>query len=175
MGGRAPLPPPSAGEGACGAGGRGERRIRRGRSPLPTLADARATLRRKGGRVLRTIVGAIAVTVSGACTALYLYVQTLPPLDLTQANLRSVVVLDRSDRLLRPFATVDGRWRLPVSAGTVDPRTLAMLRAYEDRRFASHSGVDPVGVARAAWQWLAHGRVVSGASTLSMQVARLVE
>ncbi|GJE61807.1 Biosynthetic peptidoglycan transglycosylase [Methylobacterium trifolii] len=85
------------------------------------------------------------------------------------------MVLDRSDRLLRPFATVDGRWRLPVSAGTVDPRTLAMLRAYEDRRFASHSGVDPVGVARAAWQWLAHGRVVSGGSTLSMQVARLVE
>ena len=47
---RRPTPLPSAGEGAYGAGGRGERRIRRGRSPLPTLADARATLPRRGGR-----------------------------------------------------------------------------------------------------------------------------
>ncbi|MDP4023310.1 penicillin-binding protein 1C [Methylobacterium sp. NEAU 140] len=101
--------------------------------------------------------------------------ETLPPLDLAPASARSTVVLDRSGALLRPFATADGRWRLPVGAESVDPRFLAMLRAYEDRRFAAHPGVDPVALARAAGQWLAHRRIVSGGSTLSMQVARLVE
>ncbi len=86
-----------------------------------------------------------------------------------------MVVLDRAGDLLRPFATADGRWRLPVSAGSVDPRYLAMLRAYEDRRFDHHAGIDPAAVLRAALQGLRHGRIVSGGSTLSMQVARLVE
>uniref|UniRef100_UPI0035CAE7EC penicillin-binding protein 1C n=1 Tax=uncultured Methylobacterium sp. TaxID=157278 RepID=UPI0035CAE7EC len=100
---------------------------------------------------------------------------TLPPLDLTRAALRSTIVVDRGGALLRPFATADGRWRLPVTPQAVDPRYLAMLTAYEDRRFASHSGIDPAATLRAAWQWLVHGRIVSGGSTLSMQVARLVE
>ncbi|MCJ2144086.1 penicillin-binding protein 1C [Methylobacterium sp. E-066] len=103
------------------------------------------------------------------------YAVSLPPLDLAAAAARSTVVLDRSDTLLRPFATADGRWRLPVSAATVDPRYRAMLLAYEDRRFQSHPGIDPVAILRAAGQWLGHGRILSGGSTLSMQVARLVE
>jgi penicillin-binding protein 1C len=99
----------------------------------------------------------------------------LPPLDLAQAELRSTIVTDRSGTLLRPFATADGRWRLPVRMESVDPRFIAMLTAYEDRRFAEHGGVDPAALLRAAGQWLRHGRIVSGGSTLSMQVARLVE
>ena len=82
--------------------------------------------------------------------ALSILAGSLPPLDLHAAQARSVVVLDRSGDLLRPFATQDGRWRLPVSAATVDPRYLAMLRAYEDRRFDSHIGIDPLAVLRAA-------------------------
>lgn len=85
------------------------------------------------------------------------------------------MVLDRDGRLLRPYATADGRWRLPVRAGEVDPRLIAMLIAYEDRRFASHHGLDPAASLRAALQWFSAGRIVSGGSTLSMQVARLVE
>ena len=57
----------------------------------------------------------------------------------------------------------------------VDPRFLAMLIAYEDKRFYEHGGVDPRALLRAAWQALTHGRVVSGGSTLTMQVARLLE
>ena len=110
-----------------------------------------------------------------AVAALLAYALSLPPLDLGAARARSVVVLDRAGDLLRPFATADGRWRLPVQAGSVDPRYLAMLRAYEDRRFDRHPGVDPAAVLRAALQGLRHGRIVSGGSTLSMQVARLVE
>ena len=87
----------------------------------------------------------------------------------------STLVVDRGGKLLRPFITPDGYWRLPVSSAEVDPRFLAMLVAYEDKRFHAHSGVDPRALARAAWQALANGRIVSGGSTLTMQVARLLE
>ena len=115
-----------------------------------------------------------ALTVVASALAVHT-LTTLPPLDLAEAGRRSTIVTDRAGTLLRPFATADGRWRLPVSAGSVDPRFIAMLTAYEDRRFAEHGGVDPAAVLRAAGQWLRHGRIVSGGSTLSMQVARLVE
>ena len=55
------------------------------------------------------------------------------------------------------------------------PAIFGMLIAYEDRRFLKHRGIDPFAVLRASWQMLTQGRVVSGASTLTMQVARLLE
>ncbi len=87
----------------------------------------------------------------------------------------STVVLDREGRLLRPYAISDGRWRLRVSAEEVDPRYLRFLYAYEDKRFRTHPGVDPLALARAAWQWAVNGKIISGGSTLTMQVARLLE
>jgi membrane carboxypeptidase/penicillin-binding protein PbpC len=59
-------------------------------------------------------------------------------------------VVDREGRLLRPYPTVEGRWRLPASTGDVDPRFFDLLFAYEDKRFRSHFGVDPLALARAA-------------------------
>jgi penicillin-binding protein 1C len=88
----------------------------------------------------------------------------------------SVAVTDRDGALLRPFTTSDGRWRLPVDRTAVDPRFLAMLIAYEDRGFADHGGIAWNSMLRAAGQYVgAGGRVVSGGSTLTMQVARLIE
>lgn len=87
----------------------------------------------------------------------------------------SVEVLDRNGVLLRAFQVEDGRWRLAVDQGSVDPAYLAMLVAYEDRRFHAHSGVDLRALLRAAVQAAWNGRVVSGGSTLTMQVARLLE
>ncbi|WP_210027704.1 penicillin-binding protein 1C [Methylobacterium sp. PvR107] len=121
-----------------------------------------------------TLAFALGLGLIGA-GALWRYAEGLPPLDLAVASARSTVVLDRSGTLLRPFATADGRWRLPVTADTIDPRYRAMLVAYEDRRFANHPGIDPVAALRATIQWLRNGRIISGGSTLSMQVARLVE
>ena len=97
------------------------------------------------------------------------------PLNLLRASQGSPVAVDRNGQLLRAFTTPDGRWRLPVTAKDVDPRFLAMLIAYEDHRFYAHSGVDPLGLGRAALQWASHGHIVSGGSTLTMQVARLSE
>jgi penicillin-binding protein 1C len=84
-------------------------------------------------------------------------------------------VVDRNGRLLRPYATPDGRWRLPATVRDIDPRYVEMLIAYEDIRFRTHHGVDPLAVGRAAYQLLSNGRIVSGASTITMQVARLLE
>ena len=107
--------------------------------------------------------------------ALSAYVARLGPLDLSAAERRSTVVLDREERLLRPFASEDGRWRLPIATSDVDPRYLAMLEAYEDARFRKHQGVDLLALGRALGQLATHGRVISGGSTLTMQVARLLE
>ncbi len=117
---------------------------------------------------------ALAAALALAC-ALALYVRALPPLDLTSARSGSTLVTDRDGRLLRAFAMPDGRWRLPVSHTEVDPRYLALLIAYEDARFRSHDGIDPLALARAGAQMAVHGQIVSGASTLTMQVARLIE
>ena len=87
----------------------------------------------------------------------------------------SHVVLDRDGRLLRAYATEDGRWRLRASVEDVDPRFIKLLLAYEDRRFYTHHGVDPRAFVRAALQLIRERHIVSGGSTLSMQVARLME
>jgi penicillin-binding protein 1C len=88
----------------------------------------------------------------------------------------SAEVVDRSGALLRPFTTPDGRWRLPVEIKDVDRHFIDMLLAYEDRHFESHHGVDWMSMVRAAGQFaLAGGHIVSGGSTLTMQLARLIE
>jgi penicillin-binding protein 1C len=125
----------------------------------------------------RAIVAAAALALCwlGSAALVLRFAETLGPLDLGPAGQRSTVVLDREGRLLRPFATADGRWRLPVEPDEVDPLFLAILKAYEDSRFESHRGVDPLALARAGAQFLRKRRVVSGGSTLTMQVARLLE
>ncbi|MFT5114019.1 MAG: penicillin-binding protein 1C [Parasphingorhabdus sp.] len=87
----------------------------------------------------------------------------------------SQTVVDRNGELLRAYTVSDGRWRLPVNVGDVDPNYLDYLIRYEDKRFYSHSGVDGFAVVRAIGQAVINGRIVSGASTLTMQVARLLE
>ena len=101
---------------------------------------------------------------------------SLPPLPDPKAIATSTIVVDRDGRLLRPFTIADGRWRLPVTKDDVDPKFLKMLIGYEDQHFYEHGGVDPWALVRAAGQFvLAGGHIVSGGSTLTMQVARLID
>jgi penicillin-binding protein 1C len=116
------------------------------------------------------LVASVAATVGWSG-----YATSLGPIDLAASREGSMIVVDRDGRLLRPFTLPDGRWRLPATTHDVDPRYLAMLVAYEDARFYEHSGVDGRALIRAGAQWLIHGHVVSGGSTLTMQVARLIE
>lgn len=87
----------------------------------------------------------------------------------------SVEVKDRNGILLRAYTVLDGRWRMAVSGSDVDADYVRMLINYEDKRFYDHSGVDMRAMARAVRQAALNGRIVSGGSTLTMQVARLLE
>jgi penicillin-binding protein 1C len=120
-----------------------------------------------------TLIRSTLAIVVVAATALGLD-RIFPP-ELSRYRERSTEVVDANGRLLRAFTTADGKWRLKTTADEVDPLYLALLKDYEDRRFDSHVGVDPLSVVRAAGQWIVNGRIVSGASTLSMQAARLLE
>ena len=98
----------------------------------------------------------------------------LSPPDLTRlAAAKEVLASD--GQLLRAFPARGGTWRLRTGVGDVDPRYLHLLLAAEDKRFRAHGGVDAGALLRAAWQYVRFGRIVSGGSTLSMQVARLLE
>jgi penicillin-binding protein 1C len=121
-----------------------------------------------GGRI-SLCVGLLILSVG---TAAYF---TLPPPNLDRSRDLSALVLARDGSILRGFLTADGKWRLPIKTDRVDPLYLRMLIAAEDRRFARHPGIDPLAVLRALGQLGRRGRIVSGASTLTMQAVRLSE
>ncbi|NCE90539.1 penicillin-binding protein 1C [Pseudomonas sp. L13] len=96
------------------------------------------------------------------------------PLPLPQDDLARVVLAEDGTPLWR-FADANGVWRYPVHTSDVSPYYLDALLTYEDRWFYQHPGVNPLALVRATWQNLSGARVVSGGSTLSMQVARLLD
>ena len=98
----------------------------------------------------------------------------LPP-DLGRYRARALLVEDHAGRPVDLEVSRDGMIRLGATADDVDPRYLRLLLATEDARFRWHPGVDPLALARAAFQLATRGRIVSGGSTLTMQVARLLE
>ncbi len=156
------------------------------RSPLSTSpqggGSASAVGRTHHRFVRRALFATVTVVVASAVIATagvltWRHIEaTLPPLPDPASIATSTIVVDRDGRLLRPFTIADGRWRLPVTTEDVDPKFLKMLIGYEDRRFHEHGGVDVSAILRAAGQFvLAGGHIVSGASTLTMQVARLID
>lgn len=119
-------------------------------------------------RLLR-LAGAILILWGSILAADHLW-----PLPLHEVNPARVVVDENGTPLWR-FADRDGIWRYPVTLEEVSPRYLDALIQYEDRWFWDHPGVNPFSVLRAAWQDISSGKVVSGGSTLTMQVARLLD
>ncbi len=117
---------------------------------------------------------AVAFTLLGLVAALATADIANPP-DMTNVVNVSPEVVDHNGVLLRAFLTRDGYWRMKTEVRDVSPRYLAMLMAYEDKRFKDHPGIDPVAMARAALQYASARHIVSGGSTLTMQVARLLE
>lgn len=117
---------------------------------------------------------AAVVTATLALALLALDALLPPPLPET-ASAFSRVVVASDGTPLRAFADDAGVWRYPVAVDDVSPLYLQALIAYEDRHFEHHPGVNPLALGRAVWQGLRHGRVVSGGSTLTMQVARLLD
>ena len=119
--------------------------------------------------VWRWLFGALVVLCASIVLA-----DKLWPLPLHEVTPARVVVAEDGSPLWR-FADAQGIWRYPVTIEEVSPRYLDALIQYEDRWFWDHPGVNPFSIARAAWQDVTSGRVVSGGSTLTMQVARLLD
>jgi penicillin-binding protein 1C len=122
-------------------------------------------------RAFAVVAGAVIAALAGTAV----YVASLGPAPRGDRVDYSHVVIDREGRLLRAYADKDGRWRLPVMVEDVDPRFVNILLSYEDRRFHSHPGVDVFALGRAALQLITHRQIISGGSTITMQVARLLE
>ena len=127
-------------------------------------------------RRIRKVVAISAATGFVTAGVFAAWIVSLGPLPLEEARKVSTTIVDRNGKLLRAFAMADGRWRLPVDAKTgIDPGYLKLLLTYEDRRFREHGGVDPLALGRAALQLVTNGHIVSGGSTITMQLARLME
>ena len=107
------------------------------------------------------------------CALLWL-ADTLDPLPLPKDDMARVVLAQDGTPLWR-FADQNGVWRYPIRIDQVSPYYIEALLGYEDRWFYQHPGINPLSIARAAWQNLRGGQIVSGGSTLSMQVARLLD
>ncbi len=108
-------------------------------------------------------------------TAFFIFdwINPFPPQQLNKAF--SQLVVDRNGKPLRAFADSNGVWRYPTTLAKVSPLYIDALINYEDRRFWQHKGVNTLSMLRAIFQWLYYGKPVSGGSTISMQVARILE
>ncbi len=107
--------------------------------------------------------------------AAMLLLDRLFPLPLPGPTSGSTVVLARDGKPLRAFPDSDGVWRYPIKPEDVSPLYIEALLTYEDRWFYKHPGVNPFALARAFGQWIVHRHLVSGGSTLTMQVARILD
>ncbi|CUH87024.1 Penicillin-binding protein F [Phaeobacter sp. CECT 5382] len=135
------------------------------------MTDATSSGRRRLWWLLAPVALAVALLTGTRAFDRWVATTELP---ITLAE-TSTEVLDRNGALLRVYPVADGIWRMSLPLDEVDPLFLAMLIAYEDKRFYSHAGVDPRAMLRAVGQAIWNGRAVSGGSTLTMQLARLLE
>ena len=115
------------------------------------------------------------VLAAGAASTAMLVgaVAVAPPMDKLERA--SPVVVDRNGVWLRALPVDDGRWRLRADLTRTDPSFVRRLVVLEDTRFWAHPGVDPVSILRAAASDLTAGHIRSGASTITMQVARRLD
>ena len=135
--------------------------------PATTVAPPR---RSRAWRWLRAAVMGLAAMLLIAAL-----LDRLFPMRLPAPDTGSTVVLARDGTPLRAFADSDGVWRYPITTKRVSPLYLEALLSYEDRWFYRHPGVNPYALARGLAGALVHGKIVSGGSTLTMQVARIIE
>jgi hypothetical protein len=112
---------------------------------------------------------------TAATLALLLVLDFAFPPPLPKQRDTSTLVVAADGTPLRAFADAEGVWRYPASIDSVSPLYLQALLTYEDRWFWRHPGINPLAILRASGQLLRGGRIVSGGSTLTMQVARILD
>jgi penicillin-binding protein 1C len=113
--------------------------------------------------------------ISAGVFAAFLFYDWIDPVDLSAANKTSRVVKAEDGSWLYAQTNREEKWRFPVEVKRLDPGYVRMLLAFEDQRFYRHIGVDPLAMMRAISQMIVHQKIVSGGSTITMQLARLLE
>lgn len=114
------------------------------------------------------------VVCLGVFAAFLLY-DWIDPVDLSAIDNTSRVVKAEDGDWLYAQTNTEEKWRFPASVQKLDPGYIRMLLAFEDQRFYDHIGVDPLAMMRALSQMIIHHKIVSGGSTITMQLARLLE
>jgi len=87
----------------------------------------------------------------------------------------SKLILSTDNKLLNAALSSDQQWRMKAEIKEVNPLLLKTLINKEDRWFRFHPGVNPIALTRALWQNISSGKRVSGASTITMQVVRMLK
>lgn len=129
----------------------------------------------KNVRIKRKILFVLVLPVALIC--LFVIANWCFPLPIDKLHLSpSTVVLDRNGEWLRAFTSADDMWRFPETSLTqVSPRLQTAMLTYEDRWFYHHWGINPVALSGAVWDNFTSGEIVRGGSTITMQLARLME
>jgi penicillin-binding protein 1C len=117
----------------------------------------------------------LALAVLGAGAAGLWAVGRFDAAPMPRADSWGTEVRDRAGALVALAPAPGGVWRFQTDPAQVSPFLVQLLVAVEDRRFGTEPGIDPRAILRAAWQWARAGHVVSGGSTLTMQVAKLLD
>ncbi len=124
-------------------------------------------------RRLATLFGGAATL---GCVALIISWWLVPPVvDDGSRTAMSLRIEDRHGQALLRQVGVDDQWREPIPLESMGPHLPAAVMAVEDERFLTHLGVDPIATTRAVFQNLRHAQVISGASTLTMQVCKMLD
>ncbi|GAB4530546.1 MAG: hypothetical protein Fur0018_17940 [Anaerolineales bacterium] len=150
----------------------------------PPPATPSAAWRRNLGCLLRfTIIGlfvGVVLALLGLSIGLYQYYQiasTLPDVSTLHqraAKFETTRILDRNGNVLYEVIDPSAGRRTYVSLDQISPYLVAATIATEDKGFYSHPGFDPLALVRALWQNYTSGEVVSGASTITQQLARIL-
>ena len=106
---------------------------------------------------------------------LFIFADFIWPLPLNEKSKASITVVSEQGIPLRVFSDDAGIWRFKTSVDQVSPLYIEALINYEDKYFYQHPGINPFAMIRAAGQNIAAGKIVSGASTITMQTARLID
>lgn len=138
--------------------------------PAVARVPRTARARRRGLQVIALVVAGL--TLLGVFRVL---AEPVPDSLLHGTAERSIRVLDRQGRLIREVRRSDGGLSQPVRLDELSPYVVPALLAAEDARFHEHCGIDPSAMVRAVAQAVWHRRIVSGASTLTQQLARTVQ
>lgn len=136
----------------------------------------KSLFQRRFGTISKSILGVSSLLALLFIGAFFIFIALDYFYPFPAQNLKkepAVIISDKDGNALRFFLPKDKQWRFPVELKEIDPKLIKSVVESEDRWFYSHPGVNPLAIGRALYRNLKSGRVISGASTIPMQIARL--